>query len=410
MGCIRFFGFGLTALAAACSGGGDSVEEGVQDMMPAQIATADVQQIENGEQSASTPASGQTRGRQASVKALPDGAVRVKRIEIIDRHGFEKPMAAMTMLVPADWQGKGGIVWGHNTNCGAGSGYTTDFYAASPDGLSRAHLFPSYTWVWNNFSGGAGAGGCPFLQIRNVEGYLNYLVSQTRGGARVLDFRPRPDIAATYKQLESNMPMAGGEMRSWVESGEVLIAYNENGTELRESIAAAVVFNMTIQHASMGMPASEIITGAAMPGFAMRAPSGQLDFEFTEMLRKTIRQTPEWSQRIARHNSKIAQTNLKGARDRSRIIAQTGEEIRQIQSDTWRTQSESFDRMSRETSESIRGVETYNDPYYGGTVELDHTYDSAWQLNDGTYVLTNDTMFEPFRDLGVDGQRLKAVE
>jgi len=160
----------------------------------------------------------------------------------------------------------------------------------------------------------------------------------------------------------------------------------------------------------MGMAGTEFLTGASLPGFAMRAPSGELDFEFTEMLRKTIRPEPEWSRRISQHNAKIAQTNIQGARERSKIIAQTGEEIRQMQADSWRQQSDSFDRMSRESSEAIRGVETYNDPYYGGTVELDNTYENAWQLNDGTYVLTDDAMFKPFRDLGVDGQRLEATQ
>ena len=77
---------------------------------------------------------------------------------------------------------------------------------------------------------------------------------------------------------------------------------------------------------------------------------------------------------------------------------------------TWRSGNESSDRMQRESTEAIMGVETYNDPYYGGTVQLDHTYDNAWQLNDGSYVLTNDAMFEPYRDLGVDGQRLEAAQ
>ena len=109
-------------------------------------------------------------------------------------------------------------------------------------------------------------------------------------------------------------------------------------------------------------------------------------------------------------NAKISQTNLKGARDRSEIIAQTNSEILDIQMQTWRSGNESSDRMQRESTEAIMGVETYNDPYYGGTVQLDHTYDNAWQLNDGSYVLTNDAMFEPYRDLGVDGQRLEAAQ
>ena len=81
-----------------------------------------------------------------------------------------------------------------------------------------------------------------------------------------------------------------------------------------------------------------------------------------------------------------------------------------MQSDSRRKQSESFDRSSRETSEAIRGVETYDVPYHGGTVQLDSTYERAWQLPDGSYVLSNDALFDPGRDLGVDATRLEVTK
>lgn len=399
--------------AAGCSGGGSGGgEETAQApaIEPAQSYGAAGRESPAPNAAPGAAAPGPAAMAAVNPRGLPDGAFHVKRVEIIDRNGFEKPMTAMTIMVPADWTGQGGVVWGANTGCGSGSGYTVDYAASSPDGRSGLHIFPSFTWAWNNFMGGDPSGACPFLQITSVEQYLNYLVSQTRPGARVLDFRPRPDIAESYKQLNSVTPMAGGEMRSWIDAGEVLISSNQNGMDLRETLAAVVYFSRTYTRGTMGMQDSDIISGSAMPGFAMRAPNGELDFNFAELVRKSIRAEPEWSQRIGRHNAKIAQTNIQGARERSKIIAQTGEEIREMRADSWRKQNESFNYTSREDSEAIRGVETYNDPYYGGTVELDHTYENAWQLNDGSYVLTNDTMFEPFRDLGVDGQRLEAAQ
>ena len=80
-----------------------------------------------------------------------------------------------------------------------------------------------------------------------------------------------------------------------------------------------------------------------------------------------------------------------------------------MQADSWRLYNESSDYLSREASEAIRGVETYNDPYYGGTVQLDSSYEYAWQLNDGTYVLTNDASFEPYAATSQEGQLLEAA-
>ncbi|MFC2953105.1 hypothetical protein ACFOOP_14290 [Marinicaulis aureus] len=347
----------------------------------------------------------------AGGKGLPPGAHRVKRVEIIDRSGFEKPLTAYTMMVPVDWNGQGGVVWGQNMGCGGG-GSTVNYSASSPDGRSGVQLMPSFSWSWNNFSGPGQTGGCPFLQIGGIKQYIEYLVSQTRPGARIIDFRPREDIAEPFKQFNANNPMPGMDMRSWVEAGEALIAYNGNGGEIRETIAAVALINYSrMQDTSgMGMGDMEILAGSAMPAYAMRAPNGQLDFNFTELVRKSIREAPEWSQRMARHNAKIAQTNLKGAQDRSRIIARTGSDILDMQMESWRNQNASSDRIQRESTEAILGVETYNDPYNGGTVQLDNTYDNAWQLNDGSFVLTDDAMFEPYRDLGMDGQRLEAAQ
>ncbi|MGH8240890.1 MAG: hypothetical protein ACREXP_28275 [Steroidobacteraceae bacterium] len=59
----------------------------------------------------------------------------------------------------------------------------------------------------------------------------------------------------------------------------------------------------------------------------------------------------------------------------------------------------------------IKGVQTYDDANAaGGRVELSNLYDHAWRLNDGSYVLSNDASFEPYRDLGMEGQQLAPTQ
>lgn len=77
----------------------------------------------------------------------------------------------------------------------------------------------------------------------------------------------------------------------------------------------------------------ESLTVQALPSFAFRAPDGQLDFKLAETIRTSIKLAPEWEKRINAHNDKIAQTNITEARKRSRITAQTYDEIRQMQQD-----------------------------------------------------------------------------
>lgn len=363
----------------------------------------------NPETGMSTPLAGNPQTLQSTgPDGLPPGAVHLRRVEIIDPNGFGKPMVATTLLIPAGWQTQGGVVWGGQTICG-GTGYNIDFQAISPHGDSAVHIYPMEHWQWNT-TGTPTVPGCPLQQITTVRQYLEALSRHARPGARILEYRPRPDIEAQLSQVNQTTPMPLGEMRVWVEAGEVLIAYDLNGVDTREVVASAITFNLMHMNASMGMRGSDYLSASTFPGFAMRAPTGQLDSRLAETIRKSGRPNPEWTARIAQHNAKISSINIKGAAERSKIISQTGEEIRQMQTDSRRRYNESSDYLAREQSETLRGVETYNDPYYGNTVELDNTYKNAWQLNDGSYVLTDDPDFKPYPVFGQDGQQLDATQ
>lgn len=229
----------------------------------------------------------------------------------------------------------------------------------------------------------------------------------------MLDFRPRPDLAAPLQRIAQQ----GNGMRSWGEGGEILIGYQQRGRPVREAISTAVFFIHT-QFPSMTGASTEMLQGMAGPGFAMRMPEGALDFKAAEALRLSIRSAPEWQSRMnqamaergriaADHNRRMGEINRQGAADRSAIIANTARDINEIQMGTWQSRNESMDRQQRETIEGVRGVETYNDPHYGGTVQLSNQYQHAWQLRDGSYVLTDDPSFDPSRVLNVQGTKLR---
>lgn len=179
---------------------------------------------------------------QARSAAQPAaGATRLQIAKIMDPSGFERPMVAITGLIPVGWRTEGSIVWNTKGNCG--TGYTVDWSATSPDGRMAAAVFPGMQWSFNNFGAGP-TGGCPTLQIGSVQQYLQFLVQRGRPDARILDFRRRQDIEQDYRQLNRNTPMPMGVLRTWVEAGEVLIGYQEQGQEMRESVMAAVILTL----------------------------------------------------------------------------------------------------------------------------------------------------------------------
>lgn len=344
-------------------------------------------------------------------------------VKIIDRNGFEKPMVAYVKEIPAGWRTEGGVNWQMNN---AGCGKMTpsvEWRAFSPDGMNAVEILAGETWSGHNLPAFANSSSCPNVQITDARQYIMQMVQRMRPGARILDYRDRSDET---QQLQQQLPQPqrdpyGGETRSWLGAGQALIAYNMNGVEMREIIGTVVVFNLMRMPDMLQGGSQDFISITAMPGFAMRAPEGKLDFDLAEKIRLSGSANPAYQQKMAAYHArnnkiqadsaaKIAAINRKGAADRSAIIAQNGRDISDIQMSIYRTQSASGDYIQRESSEAIRGVETYNDQYNGGTVELDNTYEYNWQLENGDIVQTNDANFNVYEATGQFGNEMEVTE
>jgi hypothetical protein len=83
-----------------------------------------------------------------------------------------------------------------------------------------------------------------------------------------------------------------------------------------------------------------------------------------------------------------------------RQYAAMGAQMRQENLQSWYGKHEVWDRLSRERSEAIRGVETYHDPYTDDPVELPAQYGHAWVNSLGEYIVTDDALFDPNVDTG----------
>jgi hypothetical protein len=308
--------------------------------------------------------------------------------------------------LPSGWRTEGGVFWGRQFLCT--NGYNFSWMATSPDGRSSISLLPQERWETNNYGAGPSTPGCQSAPYTNVRQYLESVVQRWRPGARPLDFRQRDDLMRQFAQLNSVTPMPMGEARTWVEAGEILISYTDRGGDMRGSVAAIAVFSLSRTSPGGGLPQMDSLTAYTFPAYAVTAPNGQLNLGFFDAIRRSMQPNPQWSARIANHNGAIAEVALEENRKRAALIMQSNAEISRIREEAWTASQESADRRAREFGELIRGVETYNDANApGGTVQLSGLHNNAWRLNDGSYVLTNDTSFEPYRDLGVEGQPLQ---
>lgn len=238
--------------------------------------------------------------------------------------------------------------------------------------------------------------------------YLQALVARVQPGARVTGVVAREDLRKQFTQLESRTPMPMGESRVWVEAAEIRFTHGKGDAERVGTIAAVAVFSLLRNDPGLGTGTFDALTGSTYPAYATSAPAKLHDPALCEAIRASVRVDPDWERRIARHDQAIGRVALEEGRKRAEMIARSNDEIARIRNAAWESSQISADRRARDFADALRGVQSYRDESApGGSVALTNTYSHAWRLNDGSYVLSNDSGFDPWRDLKVEGKKLE---
>jgi hypothetical protein len=266
-----------------------------------------------------------------------------------------------------------------------------------------------------------GMRGCEVGPPLPARDYLTrHLVPRARAGARVTGSDVDPEAArgaaAMVRQLEADLARAGVQARLRADTARVRVAYDRAGRPEEEWLTALTFARGTMaptlnpMTGQMGQAMSYVCGAEFLYGLS--APSGSL--EATEKLFRAIvasvRVDPAWQARVQQVQSNIQAAEIKGAADRSRIIARSGEETSQIITGSYQRRQESQDRSSEKWSQAMRGVETFRNPATGDTVELSNRYGNAWSNGKNEYLLSDSPSFDP-NSVSRDGwTRLQAVE
>jgi hypothetical protein len=107
---------------------------------------------------------------------------------------------------------------------------------------------------------------------------------------------------------------------------------------------------------------------------------------------------PRFFAKVANTKEILAQMAIKGihaAGDMGDIIASAGSKLREDQQRAWEQRQEVQDKIVRNFSDYIRGVERYHDPHAGKEVELPSGYGHAWANNLGEYIVTDSPSYNP---------------
>lgn len=323
---------------------------------------------------------GGSAGAAAAPQAVAGtgGRAHLQDAQIIDARGFSEPLLAYTIKIPANWQVGGGVVWNPNAAC-HGDIRNLDWAAHAPDG--RTSFGVQRGLAWQNPRTALPTDPCPLLGITTAREFLEAVAQADRPGARILDYREateasrriREEIDAAQAQRAARGEAQEG--RGDVDSGQLLIGWNEGGTEMREVLQASVL--RTVLHRDT-YSVSELMR--------MRAPDGQLDLALFDQIAGSVKPDPRWSaaattrglrqiqhyfdtQRgeiMLDHQRKMAAINARGMADRHQIRMQAQQDIAGIYASTHANTMATNEGMHRRSLGAIGEYNSYNGT--GGTV------------------------------------------
>lgn len=374
----------------------------------------------------SAPANAQTPSNAPAkvsgpAKPLPPGAYQAQVAVIPDgRSGAP----AARVLVPAGWTSEGAMQW-NNGPPGCGDPALFAWSATSPDGQSSFQLFPNALWSFSSTT----QSPCTYGEFMDLQSYFTATVQQTVPGASNFQYRPRPDLLEPQREdiaVKQQMVNSSGlGIRFWPDAGELTFTYAENGVKMKGVVGGTGRFYLNELSNPLGGPPLRGLNAQTNSTYAASFPADKFDMKLVESMRKSVKLDNKWAADYMDLLLRMSNVQTQGVKDRAAIIIASGQAMTQATiarnnaaanaavaktyADAPITAGGSDDRSQRERIESIRGVETYDDPVYGGTVQLDNTYDHAWRVNNNdSYIMTNDPNFNPGL-YNIDAQQLKVT-
>jgi hypothetical protein len=343
--------------------------------------------------------------------------VVLQRLRVIDPSGFAQPMEAYSILVPRGWKSEGGITWQVGNPCMI-EAIRNRVSVISPDRRMALDIYPTQQWEWwddqlmlqtmQQQQQNPLARRCPIMEPLDAAAFLRGPMAREMG-AEVVSVDPEEEMNALLRK----------------QAQEANVQYRQNNLpmENRPSAASAILRfpdgSSGVALCSVGMTVTSMpnmLSGGTYAGYtcvtdqkvAVRCPKGKEE-EARKLLSSvlaSVRVNPEWAHGVQQMFSNVAAVEQRETMKRAQIQREAMNYTADLHQRTWESGQESRDRIAEGWSQTLRGVETWNDGQ-GGSVELNSGYNEAWHGPDGTYILSNDPLFDPNVVLQEDWKRLE---
>jgi len=316
--------------------------------------------------------------------------LKFKTFSYVDNNVFQ--CEAFTMLIPEGWSVSGGIIWRqHATMPGAIS-----LSIRSSDGLYELNLLPSMPYYWNKtpFSLFGPKEGSMYMgnEVRRpVSGFMQYLQQYIlpKGGFRttIVGHKKFPELENALRA--ENQGGFGSTIS--IDGGIAKLEYAHNGYLFEGDITCGIVTNNMMYGQSSWIADKIISTRAPKGNFAEASKI------FAVML-NSFKFNLQWFNRYHHFVQSLTQyvmQDIYNAGVISRIISTTFNHVSDTVRQSYELQQASNERVFKGISESIRGVNSYYDPYKGYSVEIPNGYRYVYANALGEYIVTDNANYNP---------------
>ncbi|MCB1887884.1 MAG: hypothetical protein KDH20_09780 [Rhodocyclaceae bacterium] len=388
-------------------------------------------------------AGGPEGGETVRSAGQPDGARALRTAATADRpaggvvmreHPLRDPgmnnIVASVVLVPEGWQLEGGL--SRPSNQLYNMPVLADVKITAPDGRA-VHFFPSLSFEFNHASPGQALqptlGGNLYLALPESPGRWFLQMAQmspdpTVSNLQLVSEEPVPELTQQLRQQSAQLfqiveqgnattaSMGFGQSFD-TQATKLVLSYQQDGKAFEETVLIAWQYMVLVQQ---GQVASGHWSVPLMRSFRGAPGSDYMNDPVLKAIVQSIRANPAWEAEMQRYWRELARIKQKGASDRSaswqqhnRKMQQINGEISDIIAGGYQRRSAIQDGMHSRSVDALRDETPYTTPS-GETVKLPSFYDHVYTDGNGTYILNNDSLYNPNTDPSVNSRDWNRIE
>jgi hypothetical protein len=349
----------------------------------------------------------------------------MKKVQVIAKindaaFGGNADVPALDMLIPSDWNLKGGVAGNTHEGCFSDI-FALSWEATAPDGILAFQGAPNDSWQYSDDPAelkklndphrralGLEKKPCPVKKPMKAEDYLRQnVLTVFSSGSTVVSVDPYPElnqIARKQLGLSSNDSGNSGDTRT--DAVRARVKFQKDGKDLEDWVTAVVVTRTYRQGrgAFYDCHAIDIL--------ALRAPQGQLDAndKLFRVMISSIRPEQKWLTYSNGFIAKLYQAEAQKEATQDRMIAEFQQHVADVINGVTANSMAGANQAALGQDQLIRGVQTFRDPATGGTMELSNQYDHAWLNGSNEYVMSDNPNFNPNGNLDGNWNQLEVVQ